>query len=203
MARSTLVGRFAGGAREVVLLVVDVSASMDERFNGSETKLHAAIRACENMIASKRAIDPLDEIGAISFDEEAKVELPPVACGSHAAELVRAVRSLSIRGGTDIDAGLVCADGAFDWGRHGITRRACILTDGQGGDPLKTAMSLKARGVVLDVIGVGGSPDEVDEKLLKAMASTVAGELRYRFIKDQRSLVTHYTALANKTQLGA
>jgi len=74
-----------------------------------------------------------------------------------------------------------------------------LLTDGQGGEPLDTARKLKDRGVVIDVISIADKPANADEMLLKKVASTVGGVLRYRFIKDQKTLVQHYTMLAQKT----
>jgi len=64
---------------------------------------------------------------------------------------------------------------------------------------LTTAEDLKARGVVIDVIGIGDQPDNVDEKLLRKVASVIDGETRYQFIKDQQTLVSQMTALGNKT----
>lgn len=78
--------------------------------------------------------------------------------------------------GTDIDAGLKVADQALQWHRFSVVRRIILLTDGQGGYPLQTAESLKQRGVVIDAIGVGDQPSDVDEKLLRAVASVVQGE---------------------------
>jgi hypothetical protein len=87
----------------------------------------------------------------------------------------------------------------FDWHRAGVVRRVVLETDGHGGNPLQTAEYMKQNGVVIDVVGIGEHPSGVDEKLLKKVASVVEGELRYRFIKDHRTLVAHYTQLANKT----
>ena len=83
-----------------------------------------------------------------------------------------------------------------------MVRRIVLLTDGHGGHPIDTARDLKSKGVVIDVIGVGSAPSGVDEKLLRNVASVVEGEARYRFIKDQQTLVAHYTQLANKTATG-
>ncbi|MGD2111192.1 MAG: VWA domain-containing protein, partial [Phycisphaerae bacterium] len=83
--------------------------------------------------------------------------------------------------------------------RNGVVRRIVLLTDGCGGHPIRTAQDLKSRGVVIDVIAVGHSEEEVNVKLLKKIASTVDGELRYRFIKDQQTLVAHITQLGGKT----
>ena len=46
------------------------------------------------------------------------------------------------------------------------------------------------------IIGIGGSPDEVDEPTLKRMASVVRGERRYWFIRSVGELVQRFEALA-------
>ena len=44
------------------------------------------------------------------------------------------------------------------------------------------------------------NPRMVDEKLLRRVASVVGGETRYRFIRDQKSLMAHFTTeLSAKT----
>ena len=60
----------------------------------------------------------------------------------------------------------------------------------------------KAKGVIIDVLGIADSTDNVNTKLIKKVAPVVDGELQYRFIKDQQALVAHYTQLANKTATG-
>jgi hypothetical protein len=97
---------------------------------------------------------------------------------------------------------LLEAERALGVPRSGIVQRVVMLTDGQGGEPLTTAERLKSCGVVIDVIGVGDSPSNVNEPLLKKVASFIDGELHYRFIKDHQSLIAHYTQLAHKTKTG-
>lgn len=188
-----------GNQRECLMLAVDASGSMADPFSGGTSKLDAAVRAGANLIINKCRIDPLDEVGVVSFTDRSQLHCSPCACGAGKSDLIQALQRLTAGGGTDITAGLRGAGDALSWSGPGITRRIVLLTDGQGGEPFRAAESLKAKGAVLDIIGVGASPGEVNERLLRAIASTVAGELRYRFIKDQQSLVTHYTALANKT----
>lgn len=57
--------------------------------------------------------------------------------------------------------------------------------------------------VVIDVVGIGPAATEVNEELLREVASVVQGQARYRFIRDSRTLVAHYTQLASKTATGA
>ena len=63
-----------------------------------------------------------------------------------------------------------------------------------------TAAALKSQGVVSDAVDIGLNPYAVNEPLLKEVASVVDGVLRYQFIKDHRTLVRHFTQLANKTR---
>ncbi len=106
---------------------------------------------------------------------------------------------MGVSGGTDITAGLEVARDNFEWQRGGVVRRIILLTDGQGGNPLWTADDLKSHGVIIDVIGVGKNPSVVNEKLLRKVASVIQGESRYRFIKNAKGLVEHYTTLSGKT----
>ena len=129
------------------------------------------------------------------------MDIHPIA--SHKKQMIQEIQDLRPDNGTDINEGLKKARDMFDWTSNDVVRRVVLLTDGEGGDPLDTATNLKGRGVVIDVIGIGDSPKNVNEKLLKQVASTVGGELRYRFIKDQQTLVAHYTQLANKTATNA
>lgn len=79
-------------------------------------------------------------------------------------------------------------------------RRIIMLTDGEhngGGSPVNIAKRLKNAGVVIDCIGIGGSPADVDEKLLKQIASqNPDGSIRYCFIGDQQQLIRKYQSLA-------
>lgn len=85
-------------------------------------------------------------------------------------------------------------------GDDGSLKRIIMLTDGEhntGGSPLAIASRLKNAGVIIDCIGIGGSPADVDEKLLKQIASKNRdGSIRYCFIGDQQQLLRKYQSLA-------
>lgn len=185
--------------REHTVFDVDRSGSMSWLYSDNVTKQEAACRANISMVLNKERIDPYDEIALVTFQSKAKIVLGMSPIKTCKRQIISAIQSLEPDGGTDINAGLKAARDVFDWSRHDVVRRIVLLTDGQGGDPLATADDLKSRGVVIDVVGVGRSPSGVDEKLLKKVASVIEGERRYRFIKDQQTLVQHYTHLANKT----
>lgn len=190
------------GQRELTVCVVDRSWSMNDPYNNGRPKLEGAVMANIEMLATKEAIDPDDEVALVVFNSQAQIILPMQPIRTHKQKFIRALQSLKPDNGTDINAGLKAARSAFDWSRRDVVRRIVTLTDGEGGDPLRTATDLKNRGVVIDVVGVGESPSRVNEKLLRKVASVVEGEVRYRFIKKMGTLVTHYQGMAQKTAIG-
>lgn len=192
-----------GMQREQLVLVIDASGSMGEVFDNGVTKLEAAIRGGCNLIANKAQIDDEDEAGLVTFTDRGNLVCPIRPLRGDKANLFRRLQQLSIGGGTDLNEGLLVAERALDWHRQGIVRRIVILTDGEGGEPLRTGQRLRDAGVVIDIIGVGPTPERVNEPLLKQLASRISGELHYRFIRDHQSLIAHYTALGQKTRLGA
>lgn len=188
--------------REHMVCVMDVSGSMGDDYDQQYIKLIAAQRSFASMLAQKASIDPDDEVGIVEFDTQARVLSPILPLRTHKRELLRVLQSLEVKGGTDINQGLKGARDLFDWSRTDVVRRIVLLTDGHGGHPLHTAQELKNNGVVIDVIGVGDKPNDVDERLLNKVASVIQGETRYRFIKDGKTLVSHMTVLGGKTAIG-
>ena len=83
----------------------------------------------------------------------------------------------------------------------GMTRRIILLTDGEHNGiskPEKVADRLKSAGIVIDCIGIGGTPKDVDEARLKRIASrNPDGSIRYCFIGDQQKLLRKYQTLAH------
>jgi Mg-chelatase subunit ChlD len=188
------------GQREQTIVVNDASGSMAEEYDDGHKKIDASCRASCNLVLQKLRIDPEDEVGLITFTDRATSLLQPQQLAAHAQEMIKRLQAMQARGGTDIAAGLDLAGQMLDWQRPGLVRRIVLLSDGYGGAPLACATALKQRGVIIDVVGVGATPDLVDEPLLKRVASTVDGQLRYRFITDQQTLIQHYTQLASKTE---
>jgi len=79
--------------------------------------------------------------------------------------------------------------------------RIILLTDGdynEGGSPLNFASRLKDAGVVIDCIGIGGSPGEVKlEKIEEVASRNPDGSLRYCWIGDQQKLIKKFQSLAH------
>jgi len=141
---------------------------------------------------------PGDRIAIVSFSERARVALAltPV---TRSKKILKAFRRLTLDGGTDLAQGLKAAAKLFENQPRTHRRRSVILlTDGQGGEPLDVAAQLKKKlGVVIDVVGIGGSHSAVNEDLLREVATTDSdGFCHYRFIKDSEALSEHYKQLA-------
>lgn len=186
--------------REDTFLVSDISGSMDGVFDSGVTKIEALRRAAVNLVLQKHQIDRRDCVGVVAFNDRAELKMELVCLGNEKRGVIRTLQALTAGGGTDITEGLEMAREAFDWSRSDVVRRIVLLTDGEDdGNPVPMAEDLKRSGVVIDVIGIGASPADVGERLLKRVASTIQGELHYRFIKDHRTLVSHFTSLASKT----
>jgi Mg-chelatase subunit ChlD len=184
--------------REHVFLLIDVSGSMCSRFQGAVTKQEAASRAAQALLQHK---DPNDEIGIIAFDDRAMplMSLRPLhRCRQRAMTILD---EMPEGGGTDISVALKLASKSFNYRQQDVVCRVVLLTDGCGGNPRSIAAEMKARGVVIDTVGVGADAqrNDVDEALLKEIASTIQGQNRYRFLSGLDELVGHYTILAGKT----
>jgi len=176
---------------------IDVSGSMGA-CDYPPTRLDGGIQAGMAYAKARAMTHPDDRTAVISFSDEAHVVLPltPV---TKSRTIETALRKLAIDGGTDMAEGLGAAAKLFKNERQtGRRRHVVMLTDGRGGEPLKQAAELKKRlGAVIDVVGIGGTPDAVNEALLREVATTEPhGVCHYRFIKDPATLSEHYTQLA-------
>lgn len=197
-ALATLPRAAAPRALEASVLAIDVSGSMEEPYAGASNKLAAAQAAAITYIVTKASSATGDLIGLLSFDEHAQaiVECGPI---SHSRkELIRAVQSLTIGGGTDIEAPLLAAGEMLSRTPSSHTPRHVLITDGHGGTPMEAATELQRSGVIIDVIGIGDTPDRVNESLLRRVASVVDGQSRYVFIRDLRSLIQHTNSISRQ-----
>jgi len=127
--------------------------------------------------------------------------LCPLVSMSEAALLKAQLACLTPDDGTDLASGLKAARDLFRKAGPNSgdrLRRVLLLTDGHGGNPKRVAQTLKTdMAVLLEVIGIGGDPTEVNEELLRQVATTdETGFTHYWFIDDTSRLVQHYEALA-------
>lgn len=185
-----------GMSRDTVQ-VFDVSGSMGSP-DYPPTRLDGGIQAGIEYTTARLEQSPSDRIALVSFNNTGQVILPLTPI-TKSEIIIRAIRRLTAGGGTDIAEGLQAAADIFDKEpQSNRQKHIIVLTDGQGGRPLKISSRLKQEyGAVIDVVGIGGSPSDVNESLLRKLATTDPdGFCHYRYIKDPETLSEHYRQLA-------
>ena len=163
------------------------------------TRLEGAKRAVRRYLDTMGRYEPHTFIGVTDFHGEAKPVTHPLPIGEQQNELRQALSRLHTGSGTNIGAGLQLAARELALVPSPTKPTVILLTDGdsnQGPQPVAVARGLKDCGIQLDIIGIGGSPAEVNEADLKRMASVVNGQLRYWFIESADALVERFEALA-------
>ncbi len=218
-----------GQLTETLLTLLDLSFSMWIN-DWPPNRVDGAITANIELINRKLKSHPEDKVGVIGFGETAKILHPPV-CLKHGSEsLKKALDKPEELGSTNFTAALNLAEkcllgkssqwtGGF-FSRmltelfvetdHNIEcdnslKRVIMLTDGghnHGNSPISVASRLKNAGIIIDCIGIGGTPKDVDEELLKRIASkNPDGSIRYCFIGNREQLISKYQTLANHIQV--
>lgn len=158
-----------------LLLILDRSASMlgetgKDKFSLAKA---AAIAATDSLGAD-------DTIGVLAFDDtnDWTVTFTKVGQGVQLSEIQNNIAGLSAGGGTDIYAALEVGMGGLAQ-QTGKVRHAVLLTDGRsGGESSYESLiaPLRAQGITLSTIAIGGDADTV---LLESLAKLGAG--RYHF----------------------
>lgn len=177
--------------------VIDVSGSMGTS-DYTPTRLDGAIRAAIDYVKARREQSANDRIAIVAFHTVAEVVLP-LTPATDTEAIIKAIRSLRASGGTDIAEGLKATVEILGCEpQSNRQRHVILLSDGQGGKPLRMARKLKDEyGATIDVVGIGGSPGAVNEALLRKVATTDSdGFCHYRFIRDSKTLSEHYRQLA-------
>jgi hypothetical protein len=219
------VNRSSPNAMARVCLVLDVSHSMGF-VDWQPTRLAAVKDAAQSFLDVTCRQHPKDKVGMVSFAGSAVVEQPLTDVYTGTDRLRTAITRLALRPNTNIPSGLVLAGsvlgcegfGALSWtmgnlgrlayeklsGRPAlpVLRRVVLLTDGENcppADSIGPAEQLKRAGVEIDVVGIGGSPDAVNEAELRAVASVdPQGRPRYHFIGEKAALISEFRQIANR-----
>jgi uncharacterized protein YegL len=174
--------------RADVALVIDTSSSMAGR------KLDDAKAAAAAFVGQMDLAPGRDQVAVMRYDREAEV----VCQLSHARAVIEAaIRGLTPRNWTHIDAGLRTALGELQSPRH-LERNMSVmilLTDGvQTGTPgeeLRAATEVRNAGVRLYTVGLGA---DVDAATLREMAGD---DSRYHFAPDSADLARIYAEIAS------
>ena len=217
----------SGSAREVQsVLVIDVSGSMAEE-DYKPSRLGAAVAAACELIKIKANQRPQDKVGIVAFSSYAEIicgltkvtatdfltsklrSLVPKDSTDFVAGLKKASQLFSDfpseetlpRSLGKLLQWLFEEEPKRREEQPSSVKHIIFLTDGHhncGGSPIRIAEELKNRwGIQLDCIGIAGKPEDVDEKLLKKMASLGPdGKPRYRFIDSTEELIKEFRSMA-------
>ncbi len=161
-----------------VMLIIDRSGSMGDHYNQTHTKLDLA------KAAAKTFVDQLnmtrDRVGLASFADEATLDC---YLTNNTASIKSHINSLNANGYTNIGGGISKSNEEFvNHGRSDAVWVMILLSDGKANRPqsegyahdyaieqAECAKILKGKGVRIYTIGLG-SPDDLDEDLLKQIA---------------------------------
>jgi Mg-chelatase subunit ChlD len=181
---------------EMFIIILDHSGSMGTAC-GRGDRLKAAQDATIALLDTRQHLGADDQIAVIAFDDEATLVLPFTPCRGYRPQIDAAVRSVTVAGGTNLRKPLILANQMWE---HQINVHIVLLSDGQDSeDPTRAARRLKDRGAIVETIGVGNDPSEVDEAVLKATATVLNGKVLYRFIRDADEMATYFrTEIANR-----
>ena len=179
------------------VLVIDASGSMYAT-DWPPTRLGAAQQAAKTFVKRLLSEEADARVAVVAYGSDAVLlcDLTPVK--SH-SKLDQSIDSICDMGCTNITAGLEIA---YDLLEHSQRNgQVVLLTDGchnTGPDPKPISDKLRECAIV-ECIGIGGSPANVDEKLLRYLASRYPdGSKRYRWIGDKQNLVRHFHNLAGR-----
>lgn len=179
-----------------VTFCIDGSGSMlmdDIRPN----RFGATISAVQAFIGARQCAGAVDLVSAVVFDSSATIISGLVPIHEAERRLLQPLRRVDAGGGTQITKGLLTTETILATSPHGNTRFVVLLSDGEdGGEPYYIADRMKAAGAIINCIGIGRRPADVDEACLKRVCSTVDGDLRYRFISNAKDLATYFETLA-------
>lgn len=182
-------------SRERIIFVLDRSGSMGRR-DYRPNRLKAGGAAVEEFITVKIEMECHDIVGLVVFHEFSKVICEGSSLADAWMNILKKLSRIRPFDGTDIASGLVEAGKILARCQDDFRKRIVLLTDGHGGRPEPVAEDLKRRGIIIDVIGIGGSPAAVNEASLRKVASVIDGDCRYRFIADRASLIEHFRKIA-------
>lgn len=184
----------------ITIVDFDQSTSMASLFHGANNKMEAAQQAGIRYIGDRIRINANDQIGIVSFDHHGHFVLPVTPLTGNLPRIISAVRSIRNNGGTNLDEGLRAAESLLKPVDSSAHREIILLTDGCGGNPRTTADRLKHQGVVLHTVGIGSNGDraDVNETLLRSIASIVNGQPSYCFLESSPLLTQHFSKLATQ-----
>ncbi len=178
-----------------IVFIIDHSGSMGET-SGGVTKLELAKEAAARSI---ELLFPSDRVGVIAFEDSASWVVPTTDL-QNPDEIVNAIGSIQLGGGTDIYAGLLAMSKVLPADPAKV-KHVILLTDGGAditGIPELVEKLYKENGITLSTVGVGNDA----APFLKDIAALGGG--RYHFTNDAGSIAaifTEETSLASRAYI--
>jgi Mg-chelatase subunit ChlD len=174
-----------------VVVLADVSGSME---GDKLERLRATLEW-----AAEEGFGPGDRAALITFNDQARLELP---LSYDRARFGAAARGLRAGGGTDIASAVLLAERVLSSRRAAQPAAIILLSDGQDGrarEACARALGLMGRGAAVRAIGLG---EDHDAALLKALADAAHGNFAYAATSECIPL-TVGAALASASSLVA
>lgn len=174
-------------------VVEDGSGSMWSSMVGGGTRFSVATDAILAVIYQFVRREPEIEVQLIVFGDTA-VEVIPLSPAPQAyKQLTACADNLPRFGGTFLKP-------ALDLVKPSSNGRLAIVTDGDIFDhPQEHVAAMKDAGMVVDVIGIGSNASEVNEVLLRELASTENGKLNYKLVNSAPELSQTILDVGTKT----
>jgi len=196
LIKTSLTAQQSADTARSSILVIDCSVSMGDA-DYPPSRLQAAIDASAEFVLTLHRQSVNSSIAVICFDNRAQVVLPLTRIHSY-QKIIRAIRSITVGGGTNIAAGLKQTAKILAKCPAKDALQIALLTDGHGGNAVPAATRIRQEHhAIIDVVGIGGDPECVNESLLRKVATTDPdGHNHYRFIADAPTLKRHYHQLA-------
>ena len=183
------------GSRHNSVLVIDASPSMNQN-DWKPSRLMGAKESASAYIKQLAQENPDACIALVQYSSTAKITVPLTPC-RYSERIQNLIYKIQTGFMTNITSGLksayeICSK------CHG-TYQVVLLSDGYhnlGLNPRRISDKLK-KYATIECVGIGGNPSNVDEKLLKYIASfRPDGTKRYRWIGKKEVLVQHFRELA-------
>lgn len=179
------------------VLVIDASPSMNDT-DWPPSRLDAAKEAARAYVLRLNDESPTAQVAVVAFHKHAKTICPLTPVHRHGI-VAKALEAIDTSSATNITAGLQNAQTLLK--RCQGPSQVVLLTDGaHNHGPRPNAIAAKLRQIAtLEIVGIGGSPQDVDEALLREIASADPdGRKHYRWIGDKAQLVSQFQALAGR-----
>ncbi|MHC4678994.1 MAG: VWA domain-containing protein [Planctomycetota bacterium] len=176
---------------------MDASGSMSNT-DWKPSRQVAAHKPAVSFLKRLLSKQPDSIVAVVVYGDEATVLVGPTPVKRH-DKIAKAINSISSMGCTNITAALEIACNIFK--TTSCVNQAVLSTDGchnTGPDPRPISGRLRKHAIV-ECVGIGGSPSDVDEDLLGYIASSYPdGSKRYRWIGHKERLVETFENLAGR-----